>query len=104
MPIPIPISRTKIATVPWGIPLTNEVNRLTAATTPTPWANLTFRMVGLILVVVISLPNIGKLGISFTLGERLVVVPLALARLLCLSGFVPYRTWVFRLLFSLVSV
>ena len=29
MPIPIPISRTKIATVPWGIPVTNEINRLT---------------------------------------------------------------------------
>jgi hypothetical protein len=27
--IPIPITRTKIATAPWGIPLTNEVNRLT---------------------------------------------------------------------------
>jgi hypothetical protein len=29
MAIPIPISRTKIATAPWGIPITNEVNRLT---------------------------------------------------------------------------
>lgn len=26
MPIPIPVSRTKIATVPWGIPITNQVN------------------------------------------------------------------------------
>jgi hypothetical protein len=29
MAIPIPITRTKIATQPWGIPITNEVNRLT---------------------------------------------------------------------------
>jgi hypothetical protein len=28
-PIPIPVTKTKIATVPWGIPITNEVNRLT---------------------------------------------------------------------------
>lgn len=29
MPIPIPVTRTKITTGPWGIPITNEVNRLT---------------------------------------------------------------------------
>lgn len=31
MAIPVPVTRTKVATVPWGIPITNEVNRLTAA-------------------------------------------------------------------------
>lgn len=32
MAIPIPITRTKIATVPWGIPLTNAVNASSAIT------------------------------------------------------------------------
>ena len=35
MAIPIPITQSKIATAPWGIPITNEVNRLTALTTAT---------------------------------------------------------------------
>lgn len=57
MAIPIPVSRTKIATASWGIPITNEVNRLTpiadtnatditalkAATAVTAWANLTLQ-------------------------------------------------------------
>jgi len=42
MPIPIPVTKTKIATVPWGIPITNEVNRLTTATTPSAWIAPTF--------------------------------------------------------------
>jgi len=41
MAIPIPVTQTKIATVPWGIPITNEVNRLTTVTTPSVWTNLT---------------------------------------------------------------
>lgn len=43
MPIPIPITKTQIATVPWGIPITNEVNRLTTVTTPTAWTPATLQ-------------------------------------------------------------
>lgn len=41
MAIPVPVTRTKIATVPWGIPITNEVNRLTDLTKPSTWLALT---------------------------------------------------------------
>jgi hypothetical protein len=44
MAIPIPVTKTLIATVPWGIPITNEVNRLgplVDGRTPTAWVNLT---------------------------------------------------------------
>src|SRR4030095_6186763 len=43
MSITIPVSKTRIATVAWGIPITNEVNRLTTVTTPTAWTNVTFQ-------------------------------------------------------------
>jgi len=41
--IPVPVTRTKIATATWGVPITNEVNRLTTYTTPTPWVNVTYQ-------------------------------------------------------------
>jgi len=41
--IPVPVTRTKIATATWGVPITNEVNRLTTYTTPTPWTGVTFQ-------------------------------------------------------------
>ena len=43
MAIPIPVTQTKIATVPWGIPITNEVNRLTTVTTPSVWVTPTLQ-------------------------------------------------------------
>lgn len=56
MAIPVPVSYTKIATATWGIPITNEVNRLTtqsdgnvtriaaleSKTTPTAWTALSY--------------------------------------------------------------
>ena len=46
--IPLPVTRTKIATASWGIPITNEVNTLRTevdalktATVVTPWVNMT---------------------------------------------------------------
>lgn len=42
MPIPIPVTKTKISTLGWGIPMTNEVNRLTALTLPTAWTTPAF--------------------------------------------------------------
>lgn len=51
MPIIYPITKTKISSSQWGIPITDEVNRLTAALaaaeakiaamTPGPWINVT---------------------------------------------------------------
>ena len=43
MAITRPVSRTTISTVGWGIPITDEVNRLTDATAVTPWANCTLQ-------------------------------------------------------------
>lgn len=43
MAIPIPVTKTRIATVPWGIPITNEVNRLTAVVAATPWVQVTLQ-------------------------------------------------------------
>lgn len=43
MAIPIPVTRSKIATATWGIPITEEVNRLTLATAVTPWTGVTFQ-------------------------------------------------------------
>jgi len=42
MPIDIPVSQTKIASSSWGIPITDEVNRLTAVSTPTAWTKPTY--------------------------------------------------------------
>lgn len=45
MPIPLPVTQTKIATASWGIPLTEEVNRLTAvvdALMNPVWTNISF--------------------------------------------------------------
>lgn len=41
MAIPLPVTRSKISTTTWGIPITEEVNRLTLATAVTPWTALT---------------------------------------------------------------
>lgn len=52
MPIPRPVTKTKIATVSWGIPMTDAVNKAVdtdipalqawkTANTPTAWVNLT---------------------------------------------------------------
>lgn len=57
MAIPRPVTKTKIATVSWGIPMTDEVNRLTTEggsnitriaaletkTTPTAWTTMTLQ-------------------------------------------------------------
>lgn len=57
MAIPVPVTKTKISTVQWGIPITNEVNRLTTqsdtnktditalktATTDSGWQTLTLK-------------------------------------------------------------
>jgi hypothetical protein len=43
MAINSPTTKTVISTTAWGVPITDEVNRLTgvaAANTPTPWTNL----------------------------------------------------------------
>lgn len=42
MPISIPVTNTVIRTTTWGIPISNEVNRLTLLTAPTPWVTPTF--------------------------------------------------------------
>ena len=45
MAITRPVTKTKISTVGWGIPITDEVNRLSAlpvAPTPTAWTAFTF--------------------------------------------------------------
>lgn len=45
MPIPYPVSKTIISTTQWGIPVTDEVNRLATAelaNRPTPWAAVSF--------------------------------------------------------------
>lgn len=46
MAITRPVSRTTISTTDWGIPVTDELNRLTTwqlAQVPTPWVNVTFQ-------------------------------------------------------------
>lgn len=45
MSIARPVTRTIVSTTDWGIPVTDEVNRLTAwqlAQVPTPWYNVVF--------------------------------------------------------------
>lgn len=42
MPIAIPVTKTVISSTAFGIPVANEVNRLTTWTTPSAWTNLTF--------------------------------------------------------------
>src|SRR5580765_296207 len=62
MPIPIPVPKTKIATVPWGIPITNEVNRLTTVTTPTAWTNVTAFLNGWVAYAGLRAPRYRKIG------------------------------------------
>lgn len=63
MAIPVPVSRTKIETVPWGIPITNEVNRLTnLANQPVAWRAASVTQSGIATTWV----NVTGMSVSFT--------------------------------------
>jgi len=63
MAIPIPVTYTKIATTTWGIPITNEVNRLT-----TQSDSNTTRLTTAELKLPRGVRTVGKFGLSQAVG------------------------------------
>ena len=43
MTVPYPVTKTKISTTDWGIPITDAVNTVIASTTPSAWTAVTFQ-------------------------------------------------------------